>query len=183
MKAKKQRPVTKYLLFALLFLVTVAAALFFALEKKKASEENYSRMAAASVPLVYVNYNGNDETALHGYVEQMSVSSMRDVIVPLDADKTLGLTVLPYRNELKSLSYEVRSLDGKEFMDGGELAADRTESGRWDLRLKFSDLLVSGREYQLLLTVRTEARPVYYYVRILYAKTNYVDRLISFVKE
>ncbi|MBQ9911080.1 MAG: hypothetical protein IJM50_06255 [Lachnospiraceae bacterium] len=183
MKEKKQRPVTKYLLFALLFVVTVAAALFFALEHKKASEENYSRMAEASIPLVYVNYNGNDSTALHGYVSQMSVPSMRDVIVPLDSDKTLGVTVLPYRNKVKNLSYEIRSLDGKEFMDGGTLSADKQDASRWDLRLKFSDLLVSGREYQLLLTVQTDDRPVYYYVRVLYAKTNYVDRLISFVKE
>ena len=68
-------------------------------------------------------------------------------------------------------------------MDGGTLSADKQDASRWDLRLKFSDLLVSGREYQLLLTVQTDDRPVYYYVRVLYAKTNYVDRLISFVKE
>ena len=181
MKEKKQKPITKYLILVLFFVLTVAAALFFALEKKKDSEENYSRMAEASLPLVELNYNGNDSVFLHGYVTEMPVSHMRDVIVPLNADKTLGLTVLPYQNNVLGLSYEVRSLNGEEFMDGGELSAP-SGGNEWDLRLKFSDLLVSGQEYQLLLTVRTEKNPVYFYARILYAKTNYVDRMVEFVK-
>ena len=181
MKEKKKKPITKYLIFLVLFVLVVIGALFFALEKKKQADSNYSRMAGASLPLIYLNYNGNDSTALHGYVSEMAVSGMRDVIVPLTADKTLDLTVLPFENHLKQLSYEVRSLDGTEFMDGGEVSAESVQQ-EWDPTLRFSDLLVSGKQYQLLLTVQTDEKPVYFFTRILYAKTNYVSQLIEFVK-
>ena len=167
----------------MVFVLIVVAAVLTSMIKKHAEQEDYYEMSPASLPVISLSYLEDCSTDLYGYVNEMNLPDMRDVIVPLSSERSLDLTVKKYGNQADSLSYEVRSLDGAEFIDTGEAALADSESGSSDVRLTFSDLMESGREYQLVLTLTLSEKTVHYYTRVLYARTNYAEQLMAFIRE
>ena len=69
-------------------------------------------LAAPTLPVVYFEDNGHPLNELHGYVEEMSVISMRDTITPLPENGKLSLRIDPYDNKIKEVSFQIRSLNG-----------------------------------------------------------------------
>lgn len=180
---KKKKGGYKYLLLALLLLVIVGATLTAALLSRKEFTREYAEMESVSLPTVRLNYLDGFSTLLHGYTLEMDAVSMRDTIVPLDGDRALSIDVLPYENEIRSFSYALYTTDRKSYIDGGTVTDFTTRNGSISFRPVFSELVESGTEYQLILTLETKDRPVYFYTRVLYARVNYAEQLLSFVKE
>lgn len=185
-KAAKSRKVWYIIGLSVLFLSIIAVTIWAAFGRKKTTATDVKTLEEASLPTIRIHYNDICETELHGYVNDMNLLDMRDVIVPLDSSRELSLSVYRYGNAIQSLEYQVRSLDGTEFIDGGtvkdfpESAADKNIS---PVIIRFTELLVSGTEYQLKLTLTANGRAVRYYTRMLYAKTMYVKELSAFAKE
>ena len=176
---KKKSKSAKYLVLGLIFLLIFVLSLSISLIYQKSREEAYSSMAKASLPTVSVKF-GKYETELHGYVTEMTLSDMRDVIVPVGKDRKLSLTVHGYGNDIASVRYWVRSLDGKEYIDGATIEKPEESQGEYDLQLTFSELLKSGTEYHLQIDLGTGEREVYYYTRIFVANTIYSEELLDF---
>ena len=180
-KKKKKKP-TKYIVLIVVFVLIVTAAVLTSMIKKHVDQEDYYEMSEASLPVISLSYLEDCSTNLYGYVNEMNLPDMRDVIVPLSAERSLDLTVRKYGSQVENLSYEVRSLDGQEFIDTGETVLTETEEDA-DVRLTFSDLMESGKEYQLVLSLKLPEQTVHYYTRILYTRTNYADQLVAFIRE
>ncbi|MBR3436727.1 MAG: hypothetical protein IKG97_03115, partial [Lachnospiraceae bacterium] len=180
-KQERNRKVLRIVLLSVMFFVIIGVVITVAIVHKGSSEESYIPMSEASLPTVTLRYEENHETELHGYVNDMDLLAMRDVIVPLSGEKSLHVRLNTYGNVISELSYEVRSLDGAAFLDNGSVTdLPVSDNGTIDLDLRFSDLLVSGTEYHLILMVREGERLVRYYTRILYSRTNYVSELLEF---
>ena len=171
----------RYIFLAVLFIAIITAVLLVANLQKKKGAEAYARMQKASLPIISLSLPEGFETDLHGYVKEMNLLDMRDVIVPLSSEKSLNLTVRPCGSSVTSLAYEVRDLKGETLIDSGNIA-NVDQSKDTEITLKFSELIESGTEYHLVLTLSFSDRsPVRYYTRILYARTNYIDQLLEFV--
>ena len=180
-KQEKNRKILRIVLLSILFFVIIGVVIAVAIVHKASSEESYLPMSEASLPTITLRYEEGHETELHGYVNQMDLLAMRDVIVPLSDEKSIHVRLNTYGNNISELSYEVRSLDGTAFLDNGTFTElNVNESGAAELDLRFSDLLVSGTEYHLILMVKEGERTIRYYTRILYARTNYVSELLAF---
>ena len=180
-KQERNRKVLRIVLLSVMFFVIIGIVIAIAIVHKAASEESYLSMSEASLPTVTLRYEEGHQTELHGYVNEMDLLAMRDVIVPLNDEKSLEVRLNTYGNVISSLSYEVRSLDGTAFLDNGTLNdLEENKNGGVDLTLHFSDLLESGTEYHLILLVPVGERTVRYYTRILYARTNYFKELLEF---
>ncbi|MBR6321532.1 MAG: hypothetical protein IKR59_01570, partial [Lachnospiraceae bacterium] len=185
MKSKKRRKkYRKYIIFALIFLAILGGTLAVAIISKNQTEKKYEGMKQASLPLVRLSYlDGAYESELHGYANRMEDRKMRDMIVPLSPDRSLLVIVDKYGNQIKSLQYQLKTPDGSEYIDGGSIDLSGELGTSAEAELRFSQLLTSGSEYQLTLTVETAERQVYYYTRLLYAKNQYAAELLSFVRE
>ncbi len=182
-KKKKKNVLPRFLVLALLLIVIIGIVIAVAIITKKDSSASYTQMAGASLPVVSLSYiDGAYSTDLFGYVNEMDNAGMRDVIVPLSDEKTLDIDVQSCGRTISKLSYQLRSLDDTSYLDGGTIDANISE-GVFTTTLRFSDLLESGREYRLILEVTADGREIYYYARVLYAKTMYADRLMSFAQE
>ncbi|MBR5739536.1 MAG: hypothetical protein IKY02_06055, partial [Lachnospiraceae bacterium] len=176
---KKKGKMPKYLILVLIFVVILVLSVAVALIQSGANEEEYRAMQKASLPTVSLAF-GSYETELHGYVTEMNLVDMRDVIVPLGKKKKLSVTVRPYGEEVKSFRYWVRSLDGLSYIDGGTIEKPAALGDTIPVSLEFSELMKSGVEYHLVMALTLESRTAYYYSRILYANTEYSEELVGF---
>ena len=181
---KRKKKYRKYLVLVLVFLAILGGTLAVAIITKTQREARYEGMKPASLPMIRLScLNGLYEAELHGYVQHMDERKMRDLIVPLSEDRGIDVLIDRYENSIHSLQYELRSLDGSQFLDGGSVDLQKESTDSIRVSLSFSQLLESGIEYQLLLIAETAERPVYFYTRVIYARTQYAEELLNFVRE
>lgn len=139
-------------------------------------------LAAPTLPVVYFEDNGHPLNELHGYVEEMSVISMRDTITPLPENGKLSLRIDPYDNKIKEVSFQIRSLNGDRLVQDGnvQVSGDKTAvTGT----ISVENLLEEQTEYQLILQVTAGEQTSYYYTRIMEAGKSQIDVCVDFVEE
>ena len=139
-------------------------------------------LAAPTLPVVYFEDNGHPLNELHGYVEEMSVISMRDTITPLPENGKLSLRIDPYDNKIKEVSFQIRSLNGDRLVQDGnvQVSGDKTAvTGT----ISVENLLEEQTEYQLILQVTAGEQTSYYYTRIMEVGKNQIDACVDFVEE
>ena len=78
-------------------------------------------MPGATLPVIYMNVNGQYMNALHGYVSEMEGSYLRDNITPINADRTLDIKIDTYGFAVAKVAYELRSLDGNRLIEDSYL--------------------------------------------------------------
>ena len=134
-------------------------------------------LAAPTLPVVYFEDNGHPLNELHGYVEEMSVISMRDTITPLPENGKLSLRIDPYDNKIKEVSFQIRSLNGDRLV---QVSGDKTAvTGT----ISVENLLEEQTEYQLILQVTAGEQTSYYYTRIMEVGKSQIDACVDFVEE
>ena len=139
-------------------------------------------LAAPTLPVVYFEDNGHPLNELHGYVEEMSVISMRDTITPLPENGKLSLRIDPYDNKSKEVSFQIRSLNGDRLVQDGnvQVSGDKTAvTGT----ISVENLLEEQTEYQLILQVTAGEQTSYYYTRIMEVGKSQIDACVDFVEE
>lgn len=139
-------------------------------------------LAAPTLPVVYFEDNGHPLNELHGYVEEMSVISMRDTITPLPENGKLSLRIDPYDNKIKEVSFQIRSLNGDRLVQDGnvQVSGDKTAvTGT----ISVENLLEEQTEYQLILQVTAGEQTSYYYTRIMEVGKSQIDACVDFVEE
>ncbi len=126
-------------------------------------------MEPSVLPVVYMQAAGYTVNPLRGYKEQRDLSGFRAPVTPVDTDRTVRFTADLPEEDLKSLSYEIRSAGGDRLIEEQTIS----QLGRSDPRhvqgaFLVSDMLEEGAEYNLVLILETAARgKLYYYTRLL----------------
>lgn len=141
-------------------------------------------MAGATLPVVYAEREQRLYNEMHGYVEAMDGAYMKESLLGLSEDHSLGIAVEKYNAHIKTISYEVRSLDMSRLIEDGE-AVEGEDDGRYmHLDLVFKDLLTQGEKYLLILKIETdEHREIYYYSQISYLGENHVQECVDFAEQ
>ena len=103
-----KRTVLKFVLLSLIFIGTIATYFVITMDKEV---EDDNIMRTATLPITYMQYNGETVNTLHGYTVDMDAKYMRDSITPISEDKTVSIRVETYQNVIAGVSYELRSLD------------------------------------------------------------------------
>ncbi len=169
------------LILILVFVAAIAAVLF--LTRRKQPEVAYAVMESASLPTVTMEFEGSRVNTLHGYVKPMDIPYMRDTITPIPDSRLVPFHVTAYGNEIQSVSYQVRSLDGEQLVEEG-VCEDLSGNGSWsDGQLQLQDLLQQGQEYVLVLDIQTDARDsIYYYTRIRFYRDTHLAEQVAFAR-
>lgn len=142
--------------------VFIAACIVISILTNRGNADMTADMGAATLPGLSFEVEGMTVNTLAGYVDEMDLTAMRDTITPLAADGKLKVKLKAYDNEIKSLKYEVISLDGQKSL----LKMTEKNPGE-EVSIMLSDALTAETEAVLKITLSTDMRDVYYYTRVI----------------
>ncbi len=145
------------------------------------SETLTMEMSEATLPVVYMTADGERINELHGYTEEMDASSMRGTITPVE-DGSLTVSIDTYGEKIRSIRYEVRSLDTTRLVQQSEAESLIEENDVVTAELPIQNLLAEQTEYLLILEVTGSGDPCYFYTRIMEADESDIGECISFVR-
>jgi len=141
-------------------------------------------MASASLPVLYAEKDDRLFNEMHGYVEPMNGSYMRDSMIAISEDHKIGLALQKYHAKVLNASYEVRSLDTKKLIESGDSLTAEEDGTYLHYLLNLKDLLEVGEEYLLIFKVNTnEYSEVNYYSLLSYLGENHVQECADFALE
>ena len=119
---------------------------------------------------------------MFGTKTRLEGEGLRDHLTPLSTDRQLKLLIDDYDQEITSVSYEVRSIDGENVVENGKLSGFSAEEDLQAMEFSLRNPVRMDQEYLLELQLNLEGRdPVYYYTRLVqWAKIN-VSGYLEFV--
>lgn len=170
----------RFLILFVIFIFGVAGTAFL---MNSESTDDSSDMNNPTLPEVMVDFNGTLANRMYGYRQQMETDYVRDSVTPLDTTKKLTLAVNPYDSEVKSLSYEVRTSDGKKIVENKKIQNldISTTDGYLRAEIEISSGLLMNQEYSLQITLDTDEGDIYYYTRVVARSSTYTEEYVKFV--
>ena len=180
MERDMKRRIIQYTTVVLAFL---AGMIFMTYMTRMGNRDMTGDMAQAQLPVVHAEQDGVLYNEMHGYVEDMDGASMRDSVIGVSEDHKVGLALEKYNAQIKSVSYEVRSLDMSRLIEGGDDLQAEDDGKYLHISLTLKDLLTQGEEYLLVLKVQTEDQDlVRFYSILTYLGTNHVQDCVDFAQ-
>lgn len=141
-------------------------------------------MAGATLPVAYAQWEGQLCNEMHGYVEPMDGSCMKESLLGLSEDHRLSIAVEKYNAHVEGMSYELRSLDRSRLIEDRENIPLEDDGRYVYMDLDFKDLMERGEKYLLILKARTEEHgEVYFYSQISYLGENHVKECVDFARQ
>lgn len=200
LKNFKYKVLISILVFVAVAVITIV--LTWATDEVRQSKEN---MSAATLPVVYMISEGGQEfNLLHGYVSNIDESMLHECITPLPEGRKLRIGIGTYGQKITGISYEIRSLDGSEYIENTTVtdyqtvsnANDENGNGSYETNdanvtgnmgerveavLNIKNLLEAETEYMMKITVSTEKKTASYYTRIVLGDGLNLDDKLSYV--
>ena len=115
--------------------------------------------AAPTLPLVSMVIQSEPFNTLRGFTADMDVKDVARYVNPIDEDRQIKGQIETLGTDVQKASYEVRNNDGSRLIEAGELRWQEKSAGILDFEMKLKDLIATGEEYILVLTLQTEACP------------------------
>lgn len=169
---------------ALVFMLTFLCALIVVSKvMNQGNTDMTTEMGAAVFPLIYMDINGQEVNCLHGYVQEMDGSYLRDTITVIPQGRTVKFRIDKFGTKVQKVSYELRSVDGERLIENGEIIEKEENKDSISASITLKDLIEMHEEYSLTLLLETESAEIRYYTRIILAEDYYVSEKISFVKD
>lgn len=154
--------------FMVFIFVLVAGGIF--LYQNQKPETDRIQMKEATLPVIYMDYDGISLNCLHGYIGEMDVSSMRDSLTPIKEDRTLVLQIENYENNITKIVYEVRTLDQERLIEKTQVEKEDwvKEKDGIKVNLQLENLIEPDTEYSFTIRLYTTKQDsISYYTRII----------------
>lgn len=125
-----------------------------------------------SLPTVSTSYKEMQINYLYGYTKEMQGQYMRDTITPLNEQNKLDIQIQTYGENVKQVAFEVRSLDMSRLIEDSRVSDNdvnfNEKENVMDVKLNIQDLLSDGKEYLLIIKLKTDKyENINYYTRII----------------
>ena len=162
----------------------LAGILLMSFMTRMGNRDMTTTMADATLPVLYAETNGQLCNETHGYVEEMDGRYMKDTIAAVSSDHQLQLALEKHNAQVKTVSYEVRTMDQSRLIQNGQGLSGEDDGQYVRYTLELKDLLEKEQDYLLILQVETEAQPVvYYYMQLTYLGDNHLKECMDFAQE
>jgi hypothetical protein len=164
-----------------LIIVFAVSVVFFEIITNISESQEISAQASPTLPTVTIDYLSDASTELHGYVSEMDPAYMRDAIIPLDANRTVSLTIDSKKYNIDSVSYAIRSLDTQRNISNNTL--EYTKSGNLlTCSFQAENLIDKNEEYLLIITLTSGEKKIYYYTRIMQPEGCHEEEVLDFAQ-
>lgn len=152
---------------AVLLLVFCSAVFIIGKIINQGTPNTTKEMASATQPLVYMKNEGTLLNCLHGYREEMDVTTMRDSLTPINEDRSLDIQIDPYSMKVTDVTFEVITADGRKTTENTKVTKLQTEDGYINATLQLQNPILMNKEYMLKIQLTAGGRNIYYYTRII----------------
>ena len=166
----------------LLLVIFLAALAFFEVLLNYSPKDEKQALAVGTLPILSVETEGNRLAQMHGYLTQMDGCYMRESLIPVGEDRTLGLIVSEYGSPSKNLSYEIRSLDTERKIAEEQVPSLKKNGNEKKAKLTLSNLIEQGEEYLLVISLEVDGQTVRYYTRVMQPKNTHIKDCLDFAK-
>lgn len=140
-------------------------------------------LSAPTLPLVSVVVGENSYNTLHGHTTSMDANDAAQYICPVRTDRELHGRVLALGEKVKSLSYEVRNINGSRLIENGSVAWEENTVDILEFSVKMKDLIEEGEEYIFTIILETERHDeIRYYTRFVYGEDFELENQLAFVR-
>ena len=164
-----------------LLLVFIGSAAGFAYMMDDRTTIQTEDMEKASLPLVYMRYKDVDMNPLHGYVEEMQATTIRDTLTPISTDRDLSIHVQTYGAKVQDIYFEVLTADGSKSLENTKVT-DITDDGDYiTANFSLESQIRMNQEYVLKIQLKSSGKDVYYYTRLVQQDSLHTKEYLDFV--
>ncbi len=150
----------------------------------RATSEITMDMPKASLPVVSVKVDQHKINTMYGYTSKREEAFTKDSITPISSDREITMVIDTYEADIKSVAYEVRSIDGERLIEGSELATLQKMPGKIQFSIQLKDLTEVNKEYAFVTILTLEGGDkVYYYTRFIQNETYHEKEKLDFITE
>ena len=168
-----------------LLAVFIAAVAVFGILTNKGNKGAAASMPTPELPRLSFGCQGYVVNPLSGFTGDMDVSSVHGDILPLDASGVVTVYVTTYAKPIKSLTYEVLSLEGKSLLKGKikvkEDPDQQLTAYEADLSEAFKE---AGKDQQttLVMKAKVKKKTVTYIMRLVMPDPTTTKACLDFAK-
>ena len=167
---------------AILFVVFVLSAFITSRVVNQGNTDLTAQMRKASLPVVYVNVNGEYINCLHGYVSEMEGSYLRGTITPMSADRTIPIKIKTFDTIVTGVGYEVRTLNMERLLESADIQSFDYKNDEISAVIPVKDLIEDNKEYMLVIKITlSDGRIASYYCRFIDKPELYLTEKLEFV--
>lgn len=112
------KKVIKPIVLVALFFVAI---IIFSITTNKDNRDMTTTMAKATLPVMYFQQGDNQINELHGYVNKMDVTQMRDSITPVDDTRILPVIVHTYGKKSMPCAMRYAAWTGRDLLQKATL--------------------------------------------------------------
>lgn len=161
-----------------LTVVFVLAVILFSFITNRGNDDMTADMGAPSFPTMSFKAEGYTMNHLVGYRDEMNLPAMRDTITPLNETGNVEADIDFHGKKVKSLLYEIYTLDGKEcLLQKEEKQVSET------MTFVVGNVLKENIEGVLKVTLTTEdGKEIHYYTRVVRPDEYHVRECLDFAK-
>lgn len=165
-------------------LVFIATVFFVNKWNNTGMDEVSAEMDQPALPLVYMEAANQEVNCLHGYTSSIDVSLFHDSITPIGTDQTVRFQIETVKDDIDSVAYEVRSVDGSSLIENGAVDEVKKENGVLQVKTKLRMNLQELQEYTFIVCITmTEGTEVRYYTRLIPSDQLYISQFLQFINE
>lgn len=144
----------------------------------------YTTMEEATLPVVYPDMFGTEMGGLHGHMQELGQSAVREPLVILPQDRQLGIRIAEYGQSIQSVKYEIRSMDLSRLVERTTVEEWVSQGGNTDAVLPIQNLLSKDTQYLLDLCVETKTHgTIHYYTRIMWTENDYIKDMLDLAED
>ena len=164
--------------------VAVGTALFVNKLNNRGLSEASHEMDEPSLPVVYAKIGEETVNRMPGYKREMKTSLMRDSIIPLDENRGVTISLEDVNENCGACSYELRSIDGGELIERGDLNGRRMTPIRTLYNINFRMDMKINTEYVLVFLVELQSgEKVRFYSRVVRLEREFTSEFIAYTEE
>ena len=167
----------------LLVIFILGVFVFSGIMNNKETTDNKTDMEGAKMPVLSMEYMGMEVNQMHGHVQEMQTSNMRDHLTPIEKDKNITVCIRPYGHKIKSLVYEIRTSDGSKVVENAKIKNFEEDEDLLKASFTMQNSILMNQEYALVLTLETDEGIWHYYTRVIQRSGLGMDEYLKFATD
>ena len=143
-----------WVLMLIIMIIIAYAYISFINRKPVVKKSTYTGIESSKFPVVYTKIGDKRVNPMNGYTEDIDNVALFDTLTVLDEDRIFHGVIRKGSLDIKSLEYQIRTMDSLELIDKGEIKEITADDGT-EMLIDFpiQNLLSYDREYRFDLKV------------------------------
>lgn len=170
----------------IIYLVFVFVASCFLISKvmSQGNTDITVEMAEPTFPILSFQIGNESVNELHGYAQAMDSSYLRDTLLPISSDRTANYKIDCYDNQIGSLLFEVRSMDGTRLVESTPITDYVQIGDSIQGNIVVKDLIDPDQEYMLVYIITlSDGKEIRYYTRIIQTEDFHIEDKLAYVRQ